>query len=259
MALIETRFFSETLGMCATVNALIPQPVNPDSPRDTYPVLTLLHGYGQNASTWIRMSTIELLSRHYGVAVLMPDAFLSSYTDMFRGQKFETYLAEEMPKIMRNFFPISEKREDNFLLGCSMGGYGAFRIGLRHPENYAAVGSLSSGHRSISTFIGRKDARGFSMKDAIFGPSGADPSDDVTENLARILAENGKMPKLFLRIGKSDPYILDNCRQSRDFFSALPVEFDYAETDGGHNWMFWNAQLDAFFRFCGCTCEEKYL
>lgn len=259
MALIETRFFSKTLGMCTTVNALIPQPVNPDSPHNVYPALTLLHGYGQNASSWIRMSIIESLSRHYGVAVLMPNAFLSSYADMAHGQKFETYLSCEMPEIMRGFFPISARREENYLLGCSMGGYGAFRIGLRHPENYATIGSLSSGHRSISTFIGQKDDRGFSIKDAIFGSAGADPSDDATENLARILAESGKAPRLFLRIGREDPYTLDNCHQSRDFFSALPIEFDYAEADGGHNWVFWNAQLDAFFRFCGCTCEEKYL
>ena len=53
--------------------------------------------------------------------------------------------------------------------------------------------------------------------------------------------------------------MMENCRQSRDFFSALPLEFDYAEPEGEHNWAFWNAQLDDFFRFCGCTRGERYL
>ena len=259
MALIETRFFAETLGMCATVNALIPQPVNPNAPQINYPVVTLLHGYGQNATAWVRMSTIEAFSRHYGVAVLMPDAFLSSYNDMVFGQKFETYLTEEMPKVMRGFFPISAKREDNFLLGCSMGGYGAFRLGIRHAENYAVVGSLSSGHRSIPTFIGQKDDRGFAITEAIFGENGSDATDDETEKIACELAKNGKSPKFFVRVANTDPYTLENCRQSRDFFAKLPVEYDYQESDGGHNWAFWNAQLDPFFRFCGFTTGEKYL
>ena len=88
---------------------------------------------------------IEALSRQYGVAVIMPDAFLSSYADMAHGLKYQTYLSEELPDIMRGFFPLSDRRADNFLLGCSMGGYGAFRIGLSHPESYSAIGSLSSG------------------------------------------------------------------------------------------------------------------
>lgn len=259
MALIETRFFSKTLGMCATVNALIPQPANPESAKRAYPVVTLLHGYGQNASAWIRMSMIEALSRQYGVAVIMPDAFLSSYADMAHGLKYQTYLSEELPGIMRGFFPLSDRRADNFLLGCSMGGYGAFRIGLSHPESYSAIGSLSSGHRSIPTFIGRRDDRGFAIADAIFASAGSDPSDDETESRARALANAGTAPKIFVRVGKSDPYTLENCRQARDFFSALPVEFDYAEAEGGHSWTFWNAQLDAFFQFCGLTREEKYL
>ena len=53
--------------------------------------------------------------------------------------------------------------------------------------------------------------------------------------------------------------MMENCRQSRDFFSALPLEFDYAEPEGEHNWAFWNAQLDDFFRFCGCVRGERYL
>ena len=259
MALIETRFFSETLGMCATVNALIPQPERADAKRRAYPVLTLLHGFGQNASSWIRMSTIEALSRQYGVAVIMPDAFLSSYADMKQGQKYETYLSEELPEILRGFFPLSARREEHFLLGCSMGGYGSFRIGLAHPEDYAAIGSLSSGHRSIPDFIGRRDDRGFAIADAIFGPGGPGAEDDETENRARALARAGNAPKIFIRVGKSDPFMMENCRQSRDFFSALPLEFDYAEPEGEHNWAFWNAQLDDFFRFCGCTRGERYL
>ena len=210
MALIETRFFSKTLGMCAAVNALIPQPANPESAKRAYPVVTLLHGYGQNASAWIRMSMIEALSRQYGVAVIMPDAFLSSYADMAHGLKYQTYLSEELPDVMRGFFPLSDRRADNFLLGCSMGGYGAFRIGLSHPENYSAIGSLSSGHRSIPTFIGRRDDRGFAITDAIFASAGSDPSDDETESRAR------RIRGLFSRAGRRTRSVYGQYRLAPD-------------------------------------------
>ncbi len=250
MAFIVTRFFSETLGMCATVNAIIPQPSDLKKAKSAYPVLTVLHGYGQNVSSWIRMSGIEALAYHYGFAVLMPDAFLSSYTDMVHGQKFETYLTEEMPRVMRGFYPLSDKREENYILGCSMGGYGALRLGLRHAENYSVIGSLSSGHRSIPTFIGRRDERGFAITDSIFGENGSDSSDNETEAIAQKLSQTENRPRIFMRVSDNDPYTLENCRQSRDFFSKLPFETDYAEKAGGHNWLFWNEQLNDFFEFC---------
>lgn len=64
---------------------------------------------------------------------------------MTHGGKFFTYIADELPGKMRAFLPLSERREDTFIAGFSMGGYGAFKIGLARPMQYAAIGCISAG------------------------------------------------------------------------------------------------------------------
>lgn len=80
-----------------------------------YPTLWLLHGATDDQTTWQRRTTIERYVAPLGIAVVMPSAHLSSYTDMAHGGAFYTYIVEELPVLMRQFFPLSEKREDNYV------------------------------------------------------------------------------------------------------------------------------------------------
>ena len=87
------------------------------------------------------------ISRKYAqglnLAVVMPNVHLSFYTDMAHGGKYWQFISEEVPAIVRDMFPLSARREDNFVAGLSMGGYGAFKLALTYPERYAAAASLS--------------------------------------------------------------------------------------------------------------------
>ena len=77
------------------------------------------------------------------LAVVMPAVHLSFYTDMAYGGKYWQFISEEVPAVVRDMFPLSSEREDNFVAGLSMGGYGAFKLALTYPERYAAAASLS--------------------------------------------------------------------------------------------------------------------
>src|SRR6185369_5620957 len=68
---------------------------------------------------------------------------LSFYTDMVYGSKYWQFISEEVPTLVHDMFSLSSKREDNFVAGLSMGGYGAFKLALTHPDRYAAAASLS--------------------------------------------------------------------------------------------------------------------
>lgn len=255
MALINVGFFSEALGMCTSCNVILPQLPFADDPVRTFPVVTLLHNLTKGHTTWLRMTGIERYAAAHGVAVVMPNAQLSSYADMLHGGKFFTYIADELPGIMRGFFPFSDKREDNFIAGCSMGGYGALKIGLNRPENYAAIGSLSSGHTSYRGYISRKDDRGLSLQYLTFGETGLDEEDVDTAEKARAIAESGEnVPRIFISCGKTDELLLDNAREARDFFGSFngnPFDFVYEEHPGGHTWHYWDAHISDFFRYIG--------
>ena len=125
MALMDIGFFSESLGMAVHCMALLPHAREGETlpKRQT---LYLLHGYGDSYTSWIRKTNLERYAAHHNLAVIMPDAQKSAYTDMTHGGKFFTYIADELPGKMRAFLPLSERREDTFIAGFSMGGYGAF-------------------------------------------------------------------------------------------------------------------------------------
>lgn len=148
MALIHCDFFSEVLGLNTSACVVLPQPSGPlqwasAPPARRYPVLWLLHGLSDDHTIWQRRTSIERYVDPMGLAVVMPGVHRSWYTDMAAGNRYWTFVSEELPGIMRSLFPISERRDDNFVAGLSMGGYGAFKLALRHPERFAAAASLS--------------------------------------------------------------------------------------------------------------------
>lgn len=263
MALIHIGFFSEVLGMCTSCDVVLPQLPSADEPARTFPVMYLLHPLTKNHTAWQRMTSIERYAVSHGVIVIMPDAHLSSYADMLHGGKFFTYIADELPGIMRNFLPMTDRREETFICGASMGGYGALKIGLNRPEQYGAIGSLSSGFTSYRGFISQTDDRGVSLQYLTFGDDGLDKEDADSAAKARALAQSGEnVPRIFITCGSDDPILLDNAREAERFFSAFegdPFDFAYSEQPGGHTWAFWDGHICDFLRYAGLEAHSGLL
>ncbi len=149
MALIHCDFFSNVLGLSTSMYVILPQQtVNQIGMKGVakgkkHKTLLLLHGLSDNHTIWLRRTSIERYVAPLGLAVVMPAVQRSFYTDMAKGLKYEEFVSLELPEIARSFFPLSDRREDNYVAGLSMGGYGAFKLALRRPENFAAAASLS--------------------------------------------------------------------------------------------------------------------
>lgn len=263
MALIRIGFFSESLGMCTNCDVILPQLPSADEPARAFPVMYLLHPIKRSHSAWQRMTSIEYYAVTHGVIVVMPDAHLSSYADMLHGGKYFTYIADELPRIMRGFFPISDAREDTFICGASMGGYGALKIGLNRPEQYGAIGSLSSGFTACSGCLSRQSEQGVDLEYLIFGEVGLDEETADTAEKARAIAESGEnIPRIFITCGSEDNHLLDYAREARDFFASFegnPFDLEYTEHPGGHNWAYWDDHICDFLRYAGLTEGQKLL
>lgn len=263
MALIRTGFFSEALGMCTSCDVILPQRPACDAPGRPFPTVYLLHPIMKSHSSWQRLTSIERYAARYGVAVVMPDAHLSSYADMIHGGRWFTYIADELPEIMRGFFPLSDRREETFICGASMGGYGALKIGLNRPETFGVLGSLSSGFTSYRGYISREDRRGLSLQWLTFEENGLDEEDVDTAEKARAIVESGEnIPRVFITCGSGDPILLDNAREGCDFFSSFegnPFDFVYAEHPGGHDWDYWDAHICDFFEYAGLQGGQRLL
>jgi len=249
MAHLTVEFFSNVLGKCMTMEVILPQSTTTQigmqgtDTNDTYPVLYLLHGKSDDHSIWLRRTSIERYVSELGIAVVMPNADLSFYTDMKIGGKYWTYISKELPEICRGFFPrISPKREDTFAAGLSMGGYGAMKLGLRCPDRFAAVASLSGCLDIVST-VERRGIGNDLYWQSIFGSIDAlKGSDDDLFALAEKVAVSEYRPKLFACCGTED-FLYEDNQAAVKHFNALGLDLTYREGAGNHSWEFWDCWI----------------
>ena len=141
MALVSWNYHSHTLGISASANVILPQASVEKGEK--LPVLYLLHGLSDDHTNWQRRTSIERYADPLGLAVVMPAVNRSFYANMAHGPRYWDFICEELPQLAQSFFPLSDKRADTFVAGLSMGGYGAFKVALSHPNRYAAAASLS--------------------------------------------------------------------------------------------------------------------
>lgn len=140
MAVMPLRFFSPTLNMNTGVTVVLPDP-QPDAHAPG--VLYLLHGAGDDETTWARMTSVERYASMYSLVVVMPSVNLSFYQDERYGAKYWSFVAEELPQVMHGYFRLSRDPAVTFVAGNSMGGYGAMKLALTFPERFGAAGCFS--------------------------------------------------------------------------------------------------------------------
>jgi S-formylglutathione hydrolase FrmB len=244
MAFLQLDCFSESLGTGVTLNVILPQPATAKlGRRRRFPVLYLLHGMLDDHTTWVRQTAIERYAAARNVAVVMPGAGRSFYADMARGPRFHAFMADELPALARFYLPVTDKREQTFVAGLSMGGYGAFKLALTHPERYAAAASLSGALRNWAN-PERVEGEWWEVEGRhIFGPAAAfaGSANDVYA-LAQKAAAGNPIPLLYQCCGTGDFLYADNL-EFKAWAGQLGLPLTYEEGPGEHNWAYWDQQI----------------
>lgn len=237
MALIKFDFFSESLGMQTSAYVVMPQTntngeigVNKVKEAKRYKCLYLLHGLSDNQSTWMRRTSIERYAQDYGISVVMPCGDTSFYTDMKYGKKYYTYIAKELPQLINSFFNVSDKREDTYIAGLSMGGYGALKIGLRETGRFCAAAGLSS----VADIEHMKHSFSESLV-PVFGEELEIPEEENLFSLFELHSGDKIKPRIFMGVGTEDFMYDDNVRL-KEHIEALDYDFVYRESKGTHSW-----------------------
>lgn len=250
MALLHCDFFSEVLGMASSMDVILPQATGAaqigmqgHGRAGDSPVLYLLHGHSDDHTIWQRRTSIERYVADMGLAVIMPNAHRSFYTDMACGYKYWTFISEELPAIVQRFFHLSTRRANTFVAGLSMGGYGAFKLALRHPERFAAAASLS-GALDIAVLHDSEDSNGKNTLRLVFGEPGSmrGTADDLFTLSAGLAQTDSPRPLLYQCCGTEDFLYADNLR-FRDHALSLGLPLTYEEGPGEHEWGYWDQQI----------------
>jgi S-formylglutathione hydrolase FrmB len=152
--------------------------------------------------------------------------------------------------LCRSFFPLSPAREDNYVAGLSMGGYGAFKLGLRCPDRYCAAASLS-GAVDISG-MGLAEGGWRAEMENIFGDLDAvkGSDHDLLAVSERLVASDAPRPRLFAWCG-TDDFLYDQNVTFRRHCDTIGLPLDYSEGPGGHSWDMWDEQIQNVLAWMG--------
>lgn len=249
MAFVTCRFYSEALGFWTKMEAVLPQPegktfrLAKGQPASKYPVLYLLHGHRGDENEWTRLSTFGRFIENYPVVVVMPSLQRSTYVDIGNTtHRYWTFLSDELPALAQAFFPISDRREDTFVAGLSMGGYGAFKLGLSYPERYAAAASLAGGLNFAQ--LDHQDSFWQNELRFWYGDQATlegGPHDLF--HLARQMAESsGSKTRLYACTGTED-FVYKGNLAFKQLAESLGLDFTYAEGPGIHSYEYFDPMI----------------
>lgn len=265
MAVVNLDLYSYELAMNTQATILLPERrgIPHTSHDEPYPMLYLLHGHGQDHTSWLRLSRIEFYLQNTDVIVVMPNACRSSYVDGVNTHRYGSFLTQELPRIIKNWFNITTDRENTFIAGMSMGGYGALHAAFSYPEQYGAVCALSPGIRMGSLDLHDKADKGLTIPAVpeidrnfrnTFGPAeNYLGSEYDLKHLARQLnAGSSHKPRILHLCGTEDPLHAE----SEDFAQFMRTEcsgLDYTWQDGPgiHDFNYWDRESITMLRFFG--------
>ena len=249
MAFFQMAYFSDALGMCTNVDVILPESAKgligmKTERTPTYKTMFLLHGLSDDHSIWMRRTSIERYASERGLAVVMPAVTKSWYTDTAYGDNYFTFVAKELPRVCRSYFRgMSEAREDTFVAGLSMGGYGAAKVALTCPETFGGFASLSG----CLNLFGHSRPMDKSWQ-GIFGYEYTDMAqlagtEHDTVHLLDTFAEKGyPFPKCYIWCGTED-HLIHSARVFKAKMDSLGYGCTYAESEGNHSWQWWDLHI----------------
>jgi S-formylglutathione hydrolase FrmB len=248
------QFESRLVGAPLPYNVILPADYKRGSSKNRrYPVLYLLHGLGGSAADWVSTrARLADYAAQYPFIVVVPEGKDGWYTDgLAANEKFESYFVEELiPDVDRRFRTLPT-REGRAVAGLSMGGYGAMKFALKHPELYAFAGSMS-GALAVASWTPDQHIPEFVRPSVIrvYGDAGSRVRlDNDIYRIARELTPGQvkSLPFIYLDCGTED-FLITN---SRDF-SALLIEkkvaHEFRELPGTHSWPYWDRQVREVLR-----------
>lgn len=247
MAKFTCNFISYTFARSVDITVVIPSVTIPEILADNdkhqknesglthkkqyrYPVLYLLHGWGNNHATWNAYTNIELFAEEQNIAVVMMSGENGFYVDYDSDNKYYTFIENELKDFVCGMFPVSDRPEDSYLAGLSMGGRGALMSGLLNPDKYRMIGAFSSPIEMDIPFVEKEKQNKF--------------------NLYSILnkIKNNKITDIYLACGEKDPFYEEN-RKFAQYLKDRGINTKWVSSpEYGHEWRFWDSIIEKFMK-----------
>lgn len=241
----DVTFYSQSLRRNMPYRVILPAKL---VSGQKLPVVYLLHGGGGDYREWSNDSDVSQYALQ-GLILVMPEGASSYYTNSATrpNDRYEDYIVRSLIQDVESRFPVASDRSQRAIVGISMGGFGAVKNALKHPELYGFVGGLSSALDVPSRPFSIKRIGQWRGHRSIFGKWNGEVQRENDPFVLVRTADPSRMPYMYLTCGKQEGLLPAN-RQFAKALSAGHFEFEFHEVEGGHNWNQWNPQLRECFR-----------
>lgn len=254
MTILHASLYSDALKRTVPITAVLPvDKVDASGKRiapPPYKTLYLLHGIFGDETDWISGTRIARWAMDHDLAVIMPAGDNHFYIDQpGEGYEYGRFISQELVELTRLLFPLSHQKEETFIGGLSMGGWGALINALRHPETFGGVIALSPAILLENWFAGDdRDADilfRHSFQQACTGLSSWKEAQKKGLDLEKWIQDCGRhktAPRIFLACGLDDPF-LASAQWLKQQFEENGCDLTWNELPGGHDWDFWDMEI----------------
>ena len=241
----DVTFHSAALGREMRYRAVLPASIHSD---EKLPVAYLLHGGGGDFRDWSNFSAVSRFAEA-NLVLVMPQGDYSYYVNAVErpADQYEDYIVQDLRADVETRFPIARDGSNRAIVGVSMGGFGAIKIALSHPELFTFAGALSPSidvpRRQFSVRRIQQSRALFS----IFGQWGSDARRSADPFVIVRSLSPANAPYLFLSCGEGESLLAPN-RQFAALLAAQHLPHEFHIVPGGHDWGQWNQQLPILFK-----------
>jgi enterochelin esterase-like enzyme len=237
-----------------------------DSSQRMYPVVYLLHGLGQNSSSWLQEGEIQTYVDNAiesgsipPMIIIMPDAESTYYINSFDGKVlYEDFFIKELIPGMEKTYRIRSEKKYRALAGLSMGGYGTFYLALKYPDMFSAAAPLSAAVRNDSAFMKQTDDVYAERFAKVFGPvaKGGNRftpfyrSHSVIDIIKNTQGSELSKVRYWIDCGDDDPLVEGNCLV-HVLLTDKKVPHEFRVRDGAHNYLYWRTGIIDALKYIG--------
>jgi putative tributyrin esterase len=248
VTMMDVTFHSAALQRDMQYRLMMPKDIRPSEKLKT---VYLLHGGGGGFRDWSNYSAVAQYAER-GLILVMPEGNSSYFTNAADRpeDRYEDYIIKDLVREVEDKFPAASSRADRAIVGVSMGGFGAVKLALRHPEMFAFVGGISAALDVPTRPFSIKRLEQWRRHRAIFGPwNGQTQKDNDPFALARS-AHASNAPYFFLTCGEQEGLLPTN-RQFAVLLEQRHFRHEFHTTPGDHNWKQWDEWIPRLFQSLG--------
>lgn len=247
-------------------------PADYETSNRNYPVVYLLHGYGDDQTGWLQFGEVNRYAdkaiaegKIPPMIIVMPDAQTTWYINSYDGKRnYEDFFFKEFIPTIEKDYRIKASKQYRAVAGLSMGGFGTLNYSIKHPEMFSAAAALSAAVRTDEDFVGVTDARWAEAYSKVFGPNlkGQERLNATWKNNSILGLIQGKTTdelnevRYWIDCGDDDALSKGNSLL-HIALTEKKVPHEFRIRDGAHTWTYWRTGITDALEFIGDSFRQK--